>query len=194
MPRLETERLLLRPPEPGDAVKIAKWLSDFEVVKNTANLPHPFARAEAEALIASAAENLAKGEAYSFAIVHKATGILIGFCSLSLVEGCYKLEYWLGRVFWNQGYGTETAKRLLGFAFHDLKAEKVQASWFDDNSGSWHVLEKLGFKPLNSYLHESPSRGEQVLCNRTMLAREDFGRKRPSLVRTQRPLLEAVGA
>ncbi len=192
MPRLETERLLLRPPEPGDAAKIAKWLRDFEVAKNMANVPHPFTLKDAEAMIAAAVERQAKGEAYHFAVVHKATGVLIGACSLSLGDGAYKLNYWLGRIFWNQGYGTEAAKRVLGFAFHDLKAEKVVASLVDDNSGSGHVLQKLGFKLVTSYLRRNEARGEEVLCNRMMLLREDFGRKRAPVQR-YRPVTAALG-
>jgi RimJ/RimL family protein N-acetyltransferase len=192
MPRLETERLLLRPPEPGDAVKIARWLGDYEVAKNTAAIPHPFKLKDAEALIAKAAERLAKGEAYSFAIVHKTTGVLIGFCSLSLGDGSYRLSYWLGRLFWNQGYGTEAVKKILGFAFHDLKAEKVLASLFDDNSGSGHVLKKLGFTLETSYLRYSEARCEEVLCNRMVLLREDFGRKRAPVQRF-RPVTASLG-
>lgn len=195
MPRLETERLLLRTPEPGDAAKIAKWLSDYEVAKNTATIPHPFTLQRAEALIASAAEQLAKGEAYDFAIVHKATGVLIGYCALNLDDGAYKLSYWLGRLFWNQGYGTEAAKRVLGFAFRDLKAEKVMATWFDDNPGSGHVLEKLGFKPVGDYRRKSLARREEVLCHRMVLVREEFGRKRAAFEKFELPFMaEAVGA
>lgn len=192
MPRLESERLLLRPPEPGDAGKIAKWLRDFEVARNMANVPHPFTVKDAEAMIASATERLAKGEAYSFAVVHKATGVLIGASSLALGDGVYKLNYWLGRIFWNQGYGTEAAKRVLGFAFHDLKAEKVRASVFDDNSGSGHVLEKLGFKLETSYLRHNQATGEEALCNRMVLLREEFGRKRAPVQR-YRPVTASLG-
>ncbi len=193
MPRLESERLLLRPPEPGDAAKITKWLRDFEVAKNLANVPHPFTLKDAEAMIATAAERQAKGEAYHFAVVHKTTGILIGCCSLSLGDGAYKLHYWLGRVFWNQGYGTEAAKRIVEFALRDLKAEKIRASWYDDNSGSAHVLEKLGFKLETSYLHHNLARGEPVLCNRMVLLREDYGRRKPPVERRYRPVTASLG-
>lgn len=42
MPLLQSDRLLLRPPERGDAAKIAKWLGDIEVARNTVSVPHPF--------------------------------------------------------------------------------------------------------------------------------------------------------
>jgi RimJ/RimL family protein N-acetyltransferase len=70
---------------------------------------------------------------------------------------------------------------VLAFAFHDLKAERVQASWFADSPASGRVLEKLGFEPVDVYRRESLARGGLVICNRCVLARENFGRKRSRL-------------
>ncbi len=192
MPLLESDRLLLRPPERGDAAKIAKWLGDIEVARNTVSVPHPFTLADAEALIATADEMRAKGEAFHFVTVHKATGLLIGGCTLELCNGVYQLSYWLGRVFWNQGYGTEAAKRVAAFAFHDLKMDRIEACWFEDNSGSWHVLEKLGFEAAGTSRRKCLARGQMVTCNRTLLKRENFGRKRLRLDRSD--YAQAVGA
>jgi [ribosomal protein S5]-alanine N-acetyltransferase len=179
MPKLETERLLLRPPEPGDAAAVAKGLGDFEVAKNLAAIPHPYSQSDAEAFVSAAAGELAKGEGYAFAIVLKATGEMAGCCALHLRDGRYKLSIWLARPFWGRGFATEAARKVTGFAFHALKADSVWASWCDDNPASGRVLGKLGFKRLYAVPRENRTRGTTVLCHRTALAREDFGRKRP---------------
>ncbi len=75
MPLLQSDRLLLRPPERGDAAKIAKWLGDIEVARNTVSVPHPFTLIDAEAMIAAADDMRAKGEAFHFVMVHRATGL-----------------------------------------------------------------------------------------------------------------------
>lgn len=197
MPVFETERLLLRPPESRDAPYFAEALSDYSVAKNMVAVPHPFTLLDGEAFVADRIAKRAKGEAYSFAIVVKPTGRTIGAITLTLTEGAYKLSYWLARPFWNKGFATEAARKALSFAFHDLKADRVLASWFADNPASGHVLNKLGFEPVEIYRRESLARGGFVICNRTELRRENFGRKRPRL---DRPdflpdlSIEAVGA
>lgn len=187
---LETERLLLRPPALGDAPAIARWLGDYEVAKNMASIPYPITTRDAEHLVKMLGDQRAKGEAYSFAILRKDSGRFLGLCSLTLNEGTYKLSYWLGREFWNHGYATEAVKKVLSFAFRDLKATEVQARWFDDNPAAARVLGKIGFKPMCSYTRYSEARGEDVLCHRMALPREEFGRKRP--VSARRPSLQRV--
>lgn len=181
MPRLETPRLLLRPPEYSDVPAIAKYLGDFDVAKNLANVPHPFGEAEARAFVTRAHQRRALGEGFCFSILDAENEWLLGCCRLTLADGRYKISYWLGKGYWNRGYATEAVKRLVGFAFHDLKADQVWASWFADNPASGRVLEKLGFRPVETCLRESMARNEFVPCNRTTLSRAEFGRKRPRL-------------
>ncbi len=192
MPRLETERLLLRPPETVDASAIAKWLGDFSVAKNMAMVPHPYTIEDAEAFVAGAADTLAKGEAYTFAILRKSAGDLIGCCTLTLKDGRYKLSIWIGKPFWNRGYATEAARKVVGFAYYSLRTDRVWASWFADNPAAGRMLEKLGAEPIGAYRRESTARGDFVISNRAVLRRETFGRKRMTLDRPD--FLQAVGA
>ena len=46
----------------------------------------------------------------------------------------------------NKGYGTECVKRVLDFAFDDLKLNKVELEVYDFNPRAIHVYEKVGFK------------------------------------------------
>jgi len=181
MPRLETPRLVLRPPEYSDAAAIAKYLADYDVAKNLADVPHPFSEADARAFVTRAHERRALGEGFCFAILDAESEWFLGCCRLSLTHGRYTISYWLGKGYWNRGYMSEAAKRLLGFAFHDLKAEEVWASWFADNPASGRVLQKLGFRAVETYMRESLARGSAVPCNRATLNRAEFGRRRPRL-------------
>jgi Acetyltransferases, including N-acetylases of ribosomal proteins len=178
---LETERLLLRPPVLGDAPAIARWLGDFEIAKNMASIPYPLTTRDAEHLVKQAIEGRAKGEAYSFVILRKDSGRLLGFCSISLNDGSYMLSYWLGQPFWGHGLATEALKKLISFALRDLKAERIEAVWPDDNPAAANVLGKLGFAPATSERRYIRARGETVLVNRMALNRETYGRKRSTL-------------
>lgn len=178
---LETERLLLRPPALGDAPAIARWLGDFEIAKNMASIPYPLTTRDAEHLVKQAIEGRAKGEAYSFVILRKDSGRLLGYCSITLKDGAYTLSYWLGRPFWGHGLATEAVKKLISFALRDLKAERIEAAWPDDNPAAARVLGNLGFKPTASERRFIRARGETVLVNRMALSREAYGRKRSTV-------------
>ena len=52
MPLLETERLLLRPPEAGDMPAMVPLVGDYDVAKNLSRVPHPYMRRDAEEFIA----------------------------------------------------------------------------------------------------------------------------------------------
>jgi [ribosomal protein S5]-alanine N-acetyltransferase len=192
MPRLETERLLLRPPEYCDVDAITRWIGDCEVAKNMGGVPHPFTEADGRAFVTQAHAKRALGEGFCFAILDKKTEVFLGCCALMLSEGRYRIGYWLGKPYWNRGYATEAVKKLAAFAFHDLRAEQVWASWFNDNPASGRVLEKLGFRIVETYDAASLARGRSQLCNRTTLRREEFGRRVPNP--PQQVFAAAVGA
>jgi len=181
MPRLETARLILRPPEYSDVAAIMEYLGDYDVAKNLASVRHPFGEADARAFVTKAHERRALGEGFCFAVLDKDSEAFLGCASLRLDDGRYKLSCWLGKPFWNQGYATEAAKRLIGFAFKDLKADQLWASWFADNPASGRVLSRLGFATVEPYWRESLARGKSVACIRTTLTREAFGRKKMRL-------------
>jgi RimJ/RimL family protein N-acetyltransferase len=178
MPQLESLRLLLREPQPGDAPALAEGLAEYDVAKFLATAPHPYNEDSAKAFLARVVELRAKGEAYEFAILRKEDGKLIGLCGLHLKGGRYEIGYWVAKPFWGKGYATEAARKVLAFAFHDLKATDVWAGWYHDNLASGQVLRKLGFQAVGVEKKHSLARGEDVLCNRTQLTREHFGRKK----------------
>ncbi len=176
--RLESGRLLLRPPESADIPRIIMLIGDYEVAKNLARVPHPYTVDHARDFLARAARNRADGTGFNFAIQRKWDGVTIGGCGLHLENGVFEMGYWLGKPYWGKGYATEAARRLAGFAFHDLKAERLDAGFFHDNPGSGRVLEKLGAGAAGGGPRDCLARGHAVYCHRMVLARENFGRRK----------------
>ena len=175
--RLETPRLLLRPPEPGDVGAIAIQMSDWDVVKNLARAPYPYTENHARDFIARQEEGRAKGADYVFAVVQKPDNALVGMCGVHLREDGFELGYWIGRPHWKQGYATEAGAEVLAFAFRNLRAEQVSAGWFHDNPASGRVLDKLGFGAEGTALRDCVARGHGVLCNLVVLKREAFAQR-----------------
>jgi len=179
MIRLETDRLVLRPPELRDAPDIARWVDDYDVAKNLASAPHPYTEENARAFVARMDDQWARGEGWCFAIVRKDDWRLAGCCGVHLKDGRFEIGYWLGKPFWNRGYCTEAVRRLVAFAFAELKPASVRAGWYYDNPASGRVLEKLGFLPDGAEMRGCLARGHDVTCNNVLLTAADFGQKGP---------------
>jgi len=173
--RLETERLLLRPPEICDVPTIVALIGDYDVAKNLSRVPHPYAEKDAHEWLAHAAGGLAKGTDYSFSIIRKEDGAHIGGTGLHLREGdTNEFGYWLGKPHWGNGYATEVARRIVEFAFWEFDQANVWAGWYHDNPASGRVLEKIGCVPDGQDTRFCPSRGHDVLCNLVTMSRADY--------------------
>jgi len=178
MTKLETKRLLLRPPALRDAPEIARWMGDFDVAKNLSTAPHPYSEEDARGFVTRMSDAHARGDAWCFAIVRKDDWRLVGCCGVHRKEGTHEIGYWLGKPFWNRGYTTEAVRRLVSFVFGELELHSVWAGWFYDNPASGHVLEKLGFKPDGAEQRPCRARGHDVYCHRMALTAGDFRRRK----------------
>jgi len=175
---LQTERLLLRPPEAGDTARIVTLLGDYDVAKNLSSAPHPYTESDAHIFLTKSRESRACGEAHVFAIVPRDENALIGTCGLHLKEGgIFEFGYWLGKPYWGNGFATEAVRRMAVFAFHDLDAPLLRAGFFHDNPASGRVLEKLGTVSAGVEHRDCLARGHAVYCHMVVLDRENFGRK-----------------
>ncbi len=178
MTRLQTERLILRPPESGDVPALATALNDFEITKNLALVPHPYTTDDAAAYVVRAAEDWASGQTYRFVMRRITDDHFVGCCGLHREDRALELGYWIAKPLWRQGYASEATRRVATFAFDELGAKLLTAGWYHDNGISSLVLAKLGFKAVGVEKAHCVARGHAVLCNRTMLTREQFGRKK----------------
>lgn len=147
-PTLETERLILRPFVDGDAPRIAELAGDESIADTTLRIPHPYNAAMALEWIGTHQAIRDKGLALFYAIDLKETGDLVGSTGIDIdfLQSRADIGYWTGREYWNMGYATEAASRLLGYVFTVLKLHKVASHHFASNPASGRVLEKLGMK------------------------------------------------
>src|SRR5688572_27251975 len=113
IPVLETERLTLRAPRLGDAKIVATLANDRRIAENTARIPHPYRRADAEGFIAAA--NQADGE--TVFLITLRDGRIVGACGLIMAEReSPEIGYWLGVKHWGEGYATEAARAVIDHA------------------------------------------------------------------------------
>jgi RimJ/RimL family protein N-acetyltransferase len=176
--RLETERLILRPPEASDIPAFVPLIGNYEVAKNLSRVPHPYEESDAHTFLEKAEAARAAGTDFNFAITRKDDGAYMGACGVHLKDGAFEFGYWLGQPYWGQGFATEAARRLVTFAFDDLKVPRLVAGWFHDNPASGRVLAKLGCVPDGAEQRDCLARGHSVYCRNVKLDREGFERAR----------------
>src|SRR5678809_1114491 len=118
-PVLTTERLVLRPFTLSDAPEVQRLAGDRDVASTTLNIPHPYREGVAEAWISTHREHYNQGRLITFAITRRADEAVIGAISLRPHpdHDNAELGYWLGKPYWNQGYGTEAARAILRYGF-----------------------------------------------------------------------------
>lgn len=77
-------------------------------------------------------------------------GRLVGFAGfLRSDDEAPNLVYGVHPDFWGEGYATEAACAVLGYALKSLALPKVKADVDEANVESVRVLEKLGMKRVN---------------------------------------------
>lgn len=147
-PSLKTERLILRPFEISDAPRVQLLAGEKEIADTTLNIPHPYEDGMAEQWIGTHKEGFEKGEQATFAIILKESNQLIGAIGLVFNRRFNRAElgYWIAKDFWNQGYGTSAAKRVLEYGFMERKLNKIFASHLRRNPASGRIMKKIGMK------------------------------------------------
>ncbi|MCH2124361.1 MAG: GNAT family N-acetyltransferase [Pirellulaceae bacterium] len=148
LPRLENERLVLRPFDLEDAVEVQCLAGDLDIASTTVLVPHPYLDGMAEEWIVTHHAAFVDRRILELAIELRATAELVGAISLTLNmrDACAELGYWVGKPYWGNGYCTEAARLIIEFGFHELKLNRVFAKHMTRNPSSGRVLEKLGMQ------------------------------------------------
>ncbi|RFS21912.1 N-acetyltransferase [Chitinophaga silvatica] len=86
-------------------------------------------------------------EAYTAAIIERASNSFIGIISLDLGDSKYaKGEIWYKLLpgFWGKGFATEAMIHMLSFGFYQLNLHRVECGCSVHNIASYKIMEKVG--------------------------------------------------
>jgi ribosomal-protein-alanine N-acetyltransferase len=177
IPTLHTARLLLWPLALADATNVQRLAGAAEVAATTLNLPHPYLDGMAETWIAGHAEQASQGIGLTWAIVRRADDVLLGAIRLGLQVRHQRgsLGYWLGVPYWNQGYTTEAANRVVTYGFAERELYRIQAGCFPRNRASSRVMEKVEMRyegVLRGYLRKDATMEDVAMY---AVVRPEFG-------------------
>lgn len=148
--RLDTERLILRPPVLRDARTIAKAVnaSAAELGEWMPWARETYALQDAVGFVEAASRRLRAEEEFTTVIVSRRRRSFVGCCTLSVRDWKvpkFEIGYWLRTDQVGHGYASEATHALAGFAFESLTAARVDIRVDDGNARSWAVAERLGF-------------------------------------------------
>ncbi len=135
----ETERLILRRYQESDLQDLFEYLSDPKVVEFEPYKPMSLDETK---------ENLEWriGTEEMIALELKSSHKMIGNVYMGKREfDTLELGYVLNRNYWKKGYAAESIKVLVRQAFSD-GIHRIYAECDPLNSGSWKLLEALGFQ------------------------------------------------
>ena len=143
IPRLETERLLLREWRSEDVAPFSAFLADPEVMKFLGDVQGP---TDAWRNVAGAIGHWVLRGYGTWAVTRKSDGALVGRVGLLNPEGWPSLEvgWTLGRPYWGQGYATEAASAAMRYGFLTQPVDRLISLIDAKNTASQAVAIRLG--------------------------------------------------
>ena len=177
--QIETERLLLRSPMPGDGAALREAvLASHDELKQwmpwAIDVP---GEDDHEALVRKGRLRFLSREDLWLMVVHKESGDFIGGTGLHRIDWDvpkFEIGYWLRTAYTGRGYMTEAVTAVENFAFDVLGARRVEIRIDSLNERSIAVARRLDY-PLEGILkHDARHHLTNALRN-TML----FAKTRP---------------
>jgi ribosomal-protein-alanine N-acetyltransferase len=143
--KLETARLVLKPPVEEDIPSIVAVASDWQVAEMTL-VPHPFALSDALAWVVRARESWQEHGMGGLAIFTRQGQAFIGGIGLrpTTVEGHATTGYWFCPSVWGRGFATEALREVIRYGFEARRLARIEANYLLENPASGRVMEKVG--------------------------------------------------
>ena len=148
LPTLETDRLLLRKLDLGDAEDIFEYARDPEVARYVLWEAHRSIE-DSQSFINWVLEQYKKGQVSPWGIVHEADEKLIGTCGfVGWFPECARAEvgYALAKKYWGKGYMSEAVRAVITFGFREMRLNRIEATCDLKNLASARVMEEVGMK------------------------------------------------
>ncbi|PNQ72528.1 N-acetyltransferase [Hanstruepera neustonica] len=147
-PELESNRLLYRNFNAGDAADLFYLKTDARVMAHMDSNKHESINDSLEAIKRNQ-DSFKDKTGINWAIVDKATNEFIGYFGYwrFFRENCRgEIGYSLKPEFWGKGFMTEAMTRLIAFGFEDLNLHSIEANINPNNANSEKLLVNFGFK------------------------------------------------
>jgi [ribosomal protein S5]-alanine N-acetyltransferase len=144
---LNTERLLLRPLNPGDARAVHLMMRDAEGMAywDVGKVEDPAVTGD---IVRRHLADMAEERAVYWAVERLDDRAFIGVCDLSEIDWRHaraEVGFMVGRAFWGEGYTFEAMHAVISHAAQALRLKRLLARPHIGNVRSVRLLERLGF-------------------------------------------------
>ena len=146
IPRLETDRLLLRALCLSDAEDMYDYAHRADVTKHLTWDPHPNIAYTREYLAYISAHYRA-GDFFDWALVDRESERMIGTCGFTRFHyeaDSAEIGYVIHPAYWGRGIATEAVEAVIRFGFQRLELNRIEARFMEGNTASRRVMEKNG--------------------------------------------------
>lgn len=146
-PKLETERLLLRPFWKRDVADLPLVDADPDVTYFRGISPKT--AEESEQWLVEQLRSRKKKEWLRWCIRRKDDNAFVGMVLVRCLNPDWReweVGYCLAKSQWGQGFASEAVREILGFAYASLNAHRVVANTHVENGRSRKLLEGIGFR------------------------------------------------
>ncbi|MEE9388555.1 MAG: GNAT family protein [Paracoccaceae bacterium] len=151
--RIETERMVLRPPKHSDFRNWAaqrRQSADFLMPWEPTWSNEHLSRKSFANRVYWAQRSIAGGTDIPLFLHRRADNALLGAITLSNIRRgpsqAGSCGYWVGQAFARQGYMREALDAVVHYAFTTLDLSRVESACLPENLASRGVLEKCGYK------------------------------------------------
>lgn len=182
---LQTSRLIIRNFKDSDIESFVAYRNIPEVAKYQGwKIPYPRERAVQLVDEMRDMEFPEPGHWLQLALVLKESGRMIGDVGVRIKKDDSRqavIGFTLAPEYWRMGYTTEAVTALLDFLFEELDLHRVMADCDTENTGSWRMLEKVGFRReahfVDSFLMGEDYASEYIygMLQREWRARKNLG-------------------
>lgn len=158
---LETERLVLRRIDEGDAVLQDRFLNTPKLMEHLGGVKELH---ELEAKHAKSMALFARDGFGFMMLIEKASGDLVGHAGMKRVDnenasniGDHEIGWLIREDRWRRGYASEAMRAVIDWAFESIGAPHLVALTSEENVGSWRLMEKLGMERRKDLDFDDPS-------------------------------------
>ncbi|HUS83045.1 MAG TPA: GNAT family protein [Dehalococcoidia bacterium] len=146
---LEGELVRLRALGPDDLERCHRWMNDPEVTRFIETGRYPPSMAQEREWLDNAMKNGASFSGLILAIETKEGNVHIGNAGLHYASAEHRranLGIVIGeKEYWSKGYGADTVRTLLRFAFEQMNLNRVELGTFDFNERAQACYRECGF-------------------------------------------------
>ena len=176
MPRIVTDRLILRQMKACDARDMFEYASNPNTTRYLTWKAHPSVE-YTEEYLKYLQTRYAAGDFYDFAVTLKDSGKMIGTCGFTRFHAesnSAEIGYVINPAYHGQGIATEAARAVISFGFSELKLHRIEARHMVGNDASHRVMEKLGMSFEGYHKDAIYVKGEYKTVGYCAITKEKF--------------------